>query len=88
MTPAKGINPSNPQQARIFFDMFAAQDAGDNRHPQVIIKEVAARLGFSVLGSVPQSMFDGWDVWIEFSEAAPDVGPFFRDVPWRSVGSV
>jgi hypothetical protein len=22
------------------------------------------------------------------SGAAPDVGPFFRDVPWRSVGSV
>lgn len=82
----KGLDPANPQRARVFFDMNAAFDANEKRHPQIVTREIATRIGFRVLDSVPQSIADGWDVWIEFDGPPPDVGPCFRDVPWKPVG--
>lgn len=76
------LNPENPRQARIFYDMYAAE-AG---HPMDVVRRLSTELGFTILDAVPQTMFDGWDIWIEFNEplVLPD---YFRSVPWRFVGS-
>jgi hypothetical protein len=81
----RGINQDNPKQARVFYDLFEAYKYGERRHPQIVMKELAERHGFRILGKVPQTLFDGWDYWIEF-ETPPDLPPIFRDVPWKGIG--
>lgn len=80
------VNPDNNKQARIFFDMFDAHKAGEDRHPQDVMKELAEAHRFRILAAVPQSLFDGWDFWIEFDEP-PELPPLFRgNLPWKPVG--
>lgn len=85
MSPDKGINPSNPSQARVFFDAISAHYEGLGEHPQKVMDQLSPELGFRVLDSVPQSMMDGWDFWIEF-DSMPIMPKYFRDVPWKPVG--
>jgi hypothetical protein len=80
-----GINPDNPKQGRVFLSLFAAYDAGEKRHAEEIIKDLASKLNFKVLESLPQSIVDGWDFWIEF-EVAPELPAYFRNVPWKPIG--
>jgi hypothetical protein len=81
----KGMNPNNPKQARLFYDLIEACEYGEKRHPVVVMEELAKKYGFKILDRVPQSLFDGWDFWIEFEEL-PNLPPIFRDVPWKRVG--
>ncbi len=81
----KGTNPDNPKQRRLFFDMIDAYEFGEKRHPQIAMKELAEKCKFKIIGCVPQSLFDGWDFWIEFDEE-PILPPIFRSVPWKPIG--
>jgi hypothetical protein len=82
------VNPDNQKQARLFYDLREANDRGENRHPQIVMRELAGKHGFTILDSVPQSLFDGWDYWIE-SDNLMDLHlpKFFREnVPWKAIG--
>ena len=68
--------------------MRNAHDAGETRHPQTVVSELAESIGFTILAAVPQSLFDGWDFWVEFEESVKDIGPLFRGYPWKPVGQV
>lgn len=81
-----GINPNNTHQARVFFDMYKANDAGENRHPVTVVEELSKTLGFKILNRVPQSLFDGWDFWIEFDKP-PKLPEYFRSgIKWKRIG--
>lgn len=82
----RSLNPDNPKQARIFYDLIDASRAGEDRNAMVVMREMADAMGFKLLGSTPQSIMEGWDVWIGF-DAAPVLPDYLRSVPWRSVGS-
>lgn len=82
----QSLNPENPKQARVFYDLIDASRAGEDRNAMDVMREMAGAMGFTLLGSTPQSMMEGWDVWIEFNEA-PVLPEYLRNVPWRSVGS-
>jgi len=81
----RGINPDNPKQARVFFDMIDADKVGEHRHPQIVMKEISEKHHFKIISCVPQSLFDGWDFWIEF-DTFPELPPLFRKVDWKPVG--
>lgn len=77
------------QQQHRWFDIRAASDAGEERHPQEVVREFAALHSFKILASVPQSIADGWSFWIETSgEALPELPDFFRVAEWIPVGQV
>lgn len=85
-SPLLGINPNNTHQARVFFDMFLANEAGENRHPVTVVEELSKTLGFKILNRVPQSLFDGWDFWIEFDKP-PKLPDYFRaGIKWKRIG--
>jgi hypothetical protein len=88
MIDVKQINPTDPRQARLFYCLLAAHAAGEKRHPQHVVRDLEARLGFKVLGWVPQTIADGWDVWIEHDDPASlALPPLFRaGAPWKPVG--
>lgn len=83
-----GINPQNHAQRRVFYDLNMAGDKGEARHPMVVMRELAQKHGFTLIGAVPQSLFDGWDFWIESTNIAVlDLPCFFRErIPWKPVG--
>lgn len=80
MKIVKGLNPENNKQARVFFNYLTMQDAGENRHASLVMQELGDKLGFKVIGAVPQTLFDGWDYWIEF-----DIAPEFPDTVFLGV---
>lgn len=82
-----GRNPENQSQRRVFFHAYAAYDVGEKRHPLTVMQELAERHGFRTLAAVPQSLFDGWDFWIEEC-AAPVAAPYLLDYPWKPIGQV
>ena len=45
----------------VFYNMWSAHDAGVDCHPQTQMD----KLGISYYRSVPQSMYDGWEFWID-----------------------
>ena len=80
------INPDNENQAHVFFDMITAFNEGETRHPQKVMKELSEKIGFKVLDSVPQSMFDGWSFWIEY-KSIPSLPNYFRSgIKWIQIG--
>jgi hypothetical protein len=85
MNIERGLNPTNKKQARVFFSYLSAEDAGEARHAETVMTELAAEKGFAVIGKCPQTLFDGWDYWIEF-HTAPELPLFFQDSPWKPVG--
>jgi hypothetical protein len=88
MIDQRSINPDDPTQARVFYDMYKSHIAGEKRHPEVVMEELAKQHDFTILDSIPQSLFDGWDVWIESPDMAtlelPDL--FRKNIPWKPVG--
>ena len=85
----KSINPNNKNQARLFYDLIdATRKAKESRHPQIVMKELSIKNNFTILGAVPQSLFDGWDFWIERDDIElidlPD--ELFCDYPWKPIG--
>lgn len=82
------VNPKNPNQMSLFFCSRTADDLGENRHPQIVMRELSEKHGFKVIGKTPQSLFDGWSFWIEYDKKEPkDLPRYLRDVSWSEVGS-
>ena len=84
-----GLNPSNKNQAHLFFYSLAAHKNGEDRHPQIVMNEMAEELGFVILDKIPQSMHDGWSFWIEGENLAQHVLPdyFMEHVKWFKIGT-
>lgn len=81
------FNPENKRQMCLFYDLQTASEEGDNRHPQIVIRELAKSLGFTVLYSLPQSIVCGWDFWIEAeSPEALALPAMLTPHPWKPVG--
>lgn len=78
-----------PGQSYCFYCMQSASEAGENRHPQTVVRELAATLGFRILDAVPQSLFSGWDFWIEVEEGKTVTLPSYLKVhKWKPTGQV
>lgn len=83
-----GINPNNKNQMRIFFSMYELWDLNIKGHPRTIMDQLSKEMNFKVLDAVPQSLFDGWDFWIEGENLDQmDFPIYIRDVPWRAIGT-
>jgi len=84
----KRFNPDNKNQARLFFCMFRAVKAGQHEHPVDVMNKLSVTLNFKILDKIPQSLFDGWDFWVEFKDpkGAEMLPPLFRDVSWKPIG--
>lgn len=52
------------------YDMYEAFDMGVNEHPQLQMK----KLGYNVIGSVPQSLYDSW--WFTVEEFIEPLEPY------------
>ena len=52
----------------VFYNMWSAHDEGVDEHPQTQLK----KLGIKYYKSVPQSLFDGWEFWIDDDAELPD----------------
>ena len=85
MNDMLGTNPENNKQRRVFFCAFTAADIGEKRHPQKVMAELAEKYQFKILSEIPQSMFDGWDIWIESSEAV-ELPKYLKVAQWKPVG--
>lgn len=82
-------NPENPNQYHCWYDAIASHlDENENRHPQVVVRELAQAHGFQVLNCVPQSIADGWSFWIEVEGELPAFPSFFKPKGWIPVGQV
>ena len=85
--------PRQPNQHHRFYCMMSATEAGEHRHPQRVVRDLAATLNFVVLGAVPQSIADGWDFWIEYdangdyddSTEPPAFPAYFRAASWKPI---
>ena len=84
----KRFNPDNPKQARLFYCMFEAMECEENRHPIDVMMELEIKHNFIIKYKIPQSMFDGWDFWVEFEDPKEiDLLPkLFRNVGWKPIG--
>lgn len=85
MKPFKGVNPENHSQARVFYHLQSADEAGLTGRAQKNMQLLADECGFRVIGSLPQTLFEGWDFWIEFDDL-PELPDFMRDAPWKPIG--
>jgi len=45
----------------VFYNMWSAHDVGVDEHPQTQMK----KLGIKVYRAIPQSLFDGWEFWVD-----------------------
>ena len=85
--------PRQPNQHHRFYCMLSAADAGEHRHPQQVVRDLAATHGFAILGAVPQSIADGWDFWLEYdangdyddSTEPPAFPAYFRAASWKPI---
>ena len=82
--------PRQPNQHHRFYCMQSAADAGEHRHPQQVVRDLAATHGFTVLGAVPQSIADGWDFWLEYAGnahdgTAPAFPAYLRPAKWKPI---
>ena len=79
---------THPHQHRFYFCGQSASEAGENRHPQLVVRELAAVFGFKIIGAVPQTITCGWDFWIEMVNGgpAPLLTTFFKAASWKPVG--
>lgn len=83
-----GKNPDNDKQARLFFCMYTADENGETRHPMIVMRELAEQHNFKIITAVPQSLFDGWDLWIEY-DIEPKLPDYFTEgIHWTPIGSV
>lgn len=46
------------------FSSQSANMAGENRHPQIVVREWAQRVGAEIVCEVPQSIADCWQIWV------------------------
>ncbi|WP_207285222.1 hypothetical protein [Pseudomonas sp. FW300-N2A2] len=82
---AASINPENPRQARAFYCLRSADDAGESRNAWVVMRELSESLGFKLLDSCPQTIAEGIDWWIEF-EVYPELPAFVYPARWKRIG--
>lgn len=61
---------------RVFYCMNSAMDAGIKQHPQLQMKE----LGIKYHHSRPQSVFDGWEFWVDDDVKLPN---YIEEVPYE-----
>jgi len=79
------INPDIPSQARVFYSLNSADDAGERRNAWVVMRELSESLGFKLLDSCPQTIAEGIDWWIEF-ETYPKLPAFVYPARWKRIG--
>lgn len=79
----KGINPENKNQARVFLNIQDYQEFGFKGHPHEVILKLIP-FGSKVIGAVPQSMFDGWDFWLEL-DGNYNAHDLIDDYVWKPV---
>lgn len=85
----KTVTPQMPNQHHCWFCAHSASDAGEGRHPQEVVRELAKTHNFKILDQVPQSIADGWSFWIETADGKiPELPPFFRIARWIPIGQV
>lgn len=70
------------QHTHLFYCINSARDAGEERHPQYLIEEWAERNGATILHLLPQSLGDGWEVWLQHPAPLKDIEPMFRILEW------
>lgn len=61
---------------KYIYDMAAAEDAGEHRHPQLVIRELFP----DAHNFVPQSLFDSW--WFEAGEPSTIIPKYIRQYDW------
>jgi hypothetical protein len=64
---------------------YASMDAGENRHPQVVMRE----LGITYQHATPQSIMDAWWFW-NCKNVPVNLPPFLRELkidPLEQVGN-
>lgn len=87
--PVLALNPDNPRQAFARYCLMSADDAGEHRHPELVMRELAERLGFRIVEAIPQSIADCWWFWIEFDGEPPSLpATIFTGRQWLPVGTV
>lgn len=71
----KGLraNPPTGPKMHLRFDMYAATDSGESRHPQ----KVMLALGITYFDATPQSMGDQW--WFWGCQGFPEVLPKYLE---------
>lgn len=62
--------------------LCAANKAGEIRHAQTVMRELAKEHGFTITQSRPESAFDAWLFWIE-AEGKPELPEFLRMIEDR-----
>ena len=89
MSEYLGINPENKKQARIFYCYLEANNLSEDRHACIVIEELSKRHKFKVLRAIPQTLFNGWDFWVEFDfypTADYCLPSYCRKVKWKGIG--
>ena len=85
----KGINPENKKQARVFYDLLSAvYEDKEVRHPLIVMRLLEVQYEFKIIGKIPQTLFDGWDFWIEaenIEQVLSQLPKYIKNVPWKGV---
>jgi|FLOH01.1.fsa_nt_gi hypothetical protein len=70
----------------LFFCLRTAFENKEDRHPQIVMRELSEKLNFNILGSLPQTAFGGWEFWMEYN-TIPKLPKYLSLHPWTEVGS-
>ena len=70
--------PIRINKARLFLSYISAYNLGEKRHAQIIMKELSIKHGFVITESIPQSVGDGWEFFIEFDKT-PKLPDYFNE---------
>ena len=68
---------------RVIYSMYGAP----NEHPQVVMRKLATKLDFTILGATPQSIADVWWFWIAFDKEPPNLPNYIQPAEWLPVGT-
>ncbi len=78
-------------KARVVYDCYAMGSghprAAPDEHPQQVMTRLAGELGFTILGSVAQSIGDCWWFWVEYT-VKPTWPAYLGEAEWLPVGTV
>jgi len=78
-------NPNNPKQRRLFYHTIAAEEFFHGEmHPTTGMNYLATIYNFTILKAVPQSMYDGWEMWVECEEGE-DIPEWLDSVRWTEI---
>ena len=71
----------------MFYCMFEARVLEEGGHPVDVMMGLAIKHKFKIIDRIPQSLFDGWDFWVEFEDSKEiDLLPkLFRNIEWKPI---